>query len=92
MKTHHLLVSKVKYIVFLQIFHFQVAYGQMPPCVDNTPPGESACLVTPICEFNGYCGRTVAAPVDAWNELKLAIKNATIDAWGIDYLTLENDK
>lgn len=33
----------------------------MPACIPNTAPGETSCSATPICDFNGYCGRTLGS-------------------------------
>ena len=63
------------------------------PCSNPAyPPGETCCLATPICDFNGYCGRTLSSyQPNAWPELKLAIKNQTLTLGGLDWLTIEND-
>ncbi|MCO5267736.1 MAG: PKD domain-containing protein [Brumimicrobium sp.] len=81
-------------VVFIGILFSLNSFAQSPiPCSNPAdPPGETACLATPICDFNGYCGRTLSSySSDAWTDLKNAIKAATIDQWGIDWLTIEND-
>lgn len=89
-------MAKVKHQLFtllIIVISSFTTFGQ-PPCSNETdPPGNSACEATPICNFDGYCGRTLSsyAPVTAWPELVQAIKDETIDNWGIDWLTLEND-
>ncbi|WP_300666940.1 PKD-like domain-containing protein [Fluviicola sp.] len=62
----------------------------MPPCAPSTAPGESACLATPICNLNGYCGRTLSSyTVDAWPALQSAIITCSTNGW--DQLDINND-
>lgn len=65
-----------------------------PPCSnDAAAPGYNACEATPICDFDGYCGRTTPdyKPMSAWHELKKGICDATPMLGGLDCMSLEND-
>lgn len=80
-------------IVLFTIFLNEVSFSQpagMPPCAPSTAPGESACLATPICDLNGYCGRTLSSyTVDAWPVLQNAIIACSSNGW--DQLDINND-
>ena len=41
-----------------------------PPCTITTPAGNTCATVTPICDFNGYCGNTSSSyTVNSWWQL-----------------------
>jgi len=58
----------------------------MPACIPNTAPGETSCSATPICDFNGYCGRTLGSyAADARNTpIQTAFENCLGNAVSID--------
>lgn len=64
-------------------------YGQRPPCGPSPLAGESACLATPMCDFNGYRGTTNGYADNAWTELDNALCAATNTWYGC--FTTEND-
>lgn len=73
-------IQRALFLFLLTLITFNFSYSQnIPPCTNQTdPPGETACLATPICNFDGYCGRTLASyAANAWTELKDAICNET---------------
>ena len=44
-----------------------------PNCITTTPAGNSCFTVTPICDFNGYCGNTSSTySVNSWGALTSA--------------------
>ena len=44
-----------------------------PNCITTTPAGNSCSAVTPICDFNGYCGNTSSTySVNSWGSLTSA--------------------
>ena len=62
----------------------------MPPCAPSAAPGESACTATPICDLDGYCGRTLSSyTVDAWQILQNEI--IACSSTGLDQLDINND-
>lgn len=79
--------------IFTVLIFNQTAWTQQSPipCSNDTdPPGETACLATPICGFNGYCGRTLSSyTADAWPALASAI--ITCSQSGFDQLDINND-
>ncbi|MNU72708.1 hypothetical protein D3C71_621780 [compost metagenome] len=79
----------VLFTTFLNESSFSQPAG-MPPCAPSTAPGESACLATPICDLNGYCGRTLSSyTIDAWPALQSAIITCSSNGW--DQLDINND-
>lgn len=86
LRTFFLLIL---FTTFLNETSFSQPAG-MPPCAPSTAPGESACLATPICDLNGYCGRTLSSyTVDAWPTLQSAIITCSTNGW--DQLDINND-
>lgn len=48
----------------------------MPACGSQSAPGQTACNATPICDINGYCGRTLSSYTrDTWSQLTNAFSN-----------------
>lgn len=89
-KLVHCTISLI--IIFTFFIHesLQAQPAGMPPCAPSAAPGESACTATPICDLNGYCGRTLSSyTVDAWQALKNAI--ITCSSTGFDQLDINND-
>lgn len=42
----------------------------MPDCSQQDAPGNTACIATPICNLNGYCGQTSSSySADYWSQL-----------------------
>lgn len=55
--------------LFVYLFNF-VCIAQAPPCGTNDPPGNTCLTATPICNLDGYCGRTDASyTVDTWGQM-----------------------
>ncbi|MNJ82633.1 PKD domain protein [compost metagenome] len=87
------ILRTISLIVLFTTFLNESSFSQpagMPPCAPSTAPGESACLATPICDLNGYCGRTLSSyTIDAWPALQSAIITCSSNGW--DQLDINND-
>lgn len=45
----------------------------MPSCAGQDAPGNTACIATPICDLNGYCGTTSSSyGANTWSQLTSA--------------------
>jgi len=77
------------FTIFFHVLSFAQPAGA-PPCAPSTPPGNSVCSATPICDFNGYCGTTPSKSVSAWQALRNAV--GTCCQSSIDCFTLDNDR
>ena len=94
MKISPAFILRTFFLVLLfTTFLNEVSFSQpagMPPCAPSTAPGETACLATPICDLNGYCGRTLSSyTADAWTILRNAI--ITCSTNGLDQMDINND-
>lgn len=86
---HRTVILTILFTTFLSGLCFSQPAG-MPPCAPSVAPGESACTAAPICDLNGYCGRTLSSyTIDAWQALKSAI--ITCSTSGFDQLDINND-
>jgi gliding motility-associated-like protein len=94
MKTSpHFVYRTLVVLILLTIFLNGVSFAQppgMPPCAPSASPGETACNATPICNLDGYCGRTLSSyTADVWTILKNAIITCSSNGW--DQLDVNND-
>lgn len=94
MKTSPNFISRTIFLILLfAVFSSGLSFAQppgMPPCAPSAAPGETACTAAPICDLNGYCGRTLSSyTADAWATLRSAI--ITCSSNGFDQLDINND-